>query len=296
MTSLPEQFSAARNAQSEAQFSLLQNITTKAFDRAEQVLALNMSATRATIEQSSNAIRQLAGMRDARDLLALGTQTQQHFSNLVSYSQELLSITSGARLQAMARTTVAAPEGAAARALSAPAGVPAPAPQTVAFVEVVATEAAAAAATVSDQAGAAAEPVLAAVTPTAAAPDLPGADASARSQPAAMASAAENAATPAVARSVKPGKKPVVLTAQPSALSPIGKATAIADAAGELAAGAAGVPKPLASTLATAGSGPVVIPPIKPVEAAPPPAPSSGTPQIDVQLNQAASAKPSRKK
>jgi hypothetical protein len=266
MTSLPEQFYAAHNAQSEAQFSLLQNITTKAFDRAEQVLALNMSATRATIEQSSNAIRQLAGMRDARDLLALGTQTQQHFRNLVSYSQELLSITSGARLQALTRTTVAAPEGAAARALPAPAAVPAPAPQTVAFVEVVATDAAAAAATVSDQA--------AAVTPT----------------------AAENAATPAVVRSVKPGKKPAVVTAQPSALSPIGKATAIADAAGELAAGAAGVPKPLASTLATADGGPVVIPPIKPVEAAPPPAPSSGTPQIDVQLNQAASAKPSRKK
>jgi hypothetical protein len=73
------------------------------------------------------------------------------------------------------------------------------------------------------------------------------------------------------------------------------KATPIAKAASKLASQPAEPQHPLSSPVAAAG-GPVEMPPIAPVEAAPPPAPVSGTPEIDVKQGQRAGGKGNRKK
>jgi gas vesicle protein len=96
MSTLPEQFSAARKAQVEQQL-----------DYARQFGAR-------FVEQSTAALRQLFSAKDQRDLLALTNQTQASFDSLLAYSRELLSIATGAQ-GTLLKTVTSAP-----LALSAP--------------------------------------------------------------------------------------------------------------------------------------------------------------------------------
>ncbi len=97
MSTLPEQFSAARQAQVEAQINFFQNYAATAVANAEKLLALNLSTTRASMEKSSAAVHQLLAAQDPRDLLALTTQTQQNFESMLAYGRELFSIASGSQ-------------------------------------------------------------------------------------------------------------------------------------------------------------------------------------------------------
>jgi phasin family protein len=97
MTSLPEQFSAARQTQLDNGFNLVQSFSNQALDQTSRVIALQLNASRAAIEQSTAAARQLLAVRDPRDLLALGTQSQQQLKSLFDYGSELFSIVAGAR-------------------------------------------------------------------------------------------------------------------------------------------------------------------------------------------------------
>ena len=100
MTSIPEQFSAARLAQLDNGFKLMRSFSDQAFDRTSRVLALQFEASRTAFEQSSSALRQLLEVRDPRDLLALGAQSQQNLQHnlrtLFDYSRELFSVAAGA--------------------------------------------------------------------------------------------------------------------------------------------------------------------------------------------------------
>ncbi len=97
MSTLPEQFSAARKSQIEAQITFFQNYASSAVQNAEKLFALNLSTTRASMESSSAAVRQLLTVQDPRDLLALTTQTQAGFDSFLAFSRELFSIASGAQ-------------------------------------------------------------------------------------------------------------------------------------------------------------------------------------------------------
>ena len=92
MSTLPEQFSAVRKSQVDAQINFIEQFAAKAVHNAEQVLALNVSTTRAAMETSSAAVRQLLAVRQPADLLALTTQSQASFARMLSYGRELLSI------------------------------------------------------------------------------------------------------------------------------------------------------------------------------------------------------------
>lgn len=98
MSTLPEQFSAARKSQVEAQINFFQNAATGAVESAEKIMALNISTTRATMETSSAAVRQLLEARDPGALLALATQPQAGFERLLAYGRQLLSIASGSQV------------------------------------------------------------------------------------------------------------------------------------------------------------------------------------------------------
>lgn len=97
MSTLQEQFSAARKSQVEAQLTLFQNFTAKAVESTEQVLALNLATTRASMEQSSAAVRQLLTAREPGDLLAVTRQSQEHLQSLLAYGRALAGIASGAQ-------------------------------------------------------------------------------------------------------------------------------------------------------------------------------------------------------
>ena len=97
MTSLPEQFSAARLTQLDNGFNLVQSFSNQALDQTSRVIALQLNASRAAIEQSTAAARQLLAARDPRDLLALGSQSQQQLKSLFDFGSELFSIVAGAK-------------------------------------------------------------------------------------------------------------------------------------------------------------------------------------------------------
>jgi phasin family protein len=95
MTSLPEQFSAARLTQLDNGFNLMRSFSDEAFERTSRVFALQFEASRNAVEQSTSAMRQLLEVRDPRDLLAFGTQSQQNLRTLFDYSRALFGIATG---------------------------------------------------------------------------------------------------------------------------------------------------------------------------------------------------------
>jgi phasin family protein len=108
MISFPEQLSTEQKAQFDMQIELMRDLSAQAFATAEQVLALNINTTRASVERAANTVRHLASITDPRDLFTLGTQTQEQLSALFNYGRELFGITSGARIE-LARATAARP-------------------------------------------------------------------------------------------------------------------------------------------------------------------------------------------
>jgi phasin family protein len=136
MSTLPEQFSAARKSQVEAQINFFQNYASTAVQNAEKLLALNLNTTRASMEKSSAAVRQLLSAQDPRDLFALTTQTQENFERLLAYGRELFSIASGSQVALLKQAVpVIAPQ--VNEAPQAPAVVPAEAPKAKAAPKVV---------------------------------------------------------------------------------------------------------------------------------------------------------------
>ena len=122
MNSLPEQFSAARQAQLDNGFNLMRSFSDQALDRTSRVLSLQLDASRTAVEQSSNALRQLLAARDPRDLLELGTQSQQQLRTMLDYSRELFSIaTAGMSLPMLGAPAAGTPAQAATQQAAAQA-------------------------------------------------------------------------------------------------------------------------------------------------------------------------------
>lgn len=219
MSPLTEQFSEVRKLQLDTQFNFFHTFTGKAFESAEKIIALNFDASRASLEKSSELVRQMISAKDPRDLLALTRQTQFQFDSLLAYGQQLFGIAAG--VAANTATPAAAP------ALSL---VP-PAPTAQAASDAQMSVVAAVEAVVADE--------------PAAEPD------------------------------------------------PIAEPNPVAKAAGK----SAELPKPTAASFPVPSSSkPIAVAPVKPVEAEPPPAPVSGTPEIVTKQSAAAPSKPVRKK
>jgi len=96
MTSLPERLSVVR-PQWDAQLDAFHALSTRALDSAEQLFALNIKTSRASVEQATGTLRQMLHASDPRDLFAIGSQAQGQWQQMFSYSRELLGIAMGAR-------------------------------------------------------------------------------------------------------------------------------------------------------------------------------------------------------
>jgi phasin family protein len=241
---LPDKFAEASKQQLASHIDFFQTLTSRMFENAQRILDLNLQTTRAALDQTTGVARQLAAARDPRDLLALRAQSQQQVDAVLAYSRKLFEI---------ANKPVAAPEPAAAAPV--PEAKIDTAPPVV--VAVPAVEPAPASAPAPAPAS---EPEAAAV-PVAAAPEL-------APEPVAV---AETGPAPVIAASEHPlgEADPVPAPAIKARAKPIAKA------AGEVAAASLDTPHPAASPMPE--SGPIIIPPIAPVDAVAAPV-EAGTP------------------
>ena len=97
MTSFSDQFSAVRQSQWETQLDMFRQMSSYALDNTEQLIAFNMRVSRASMEQVAGTVKQMLDARDARDLLAIGSNAQGQWHQLFTYGRELLGIASGLR-------------------------------------------------------------------------------------------------------------------------------------------------------------------------------------------------------
>jgi phasin family protein len=102
MTRFSDQLTAVRQAQLEAQLDMFRTLTSRALDSAGQIAALNVRASRASMEQAAGTMKHLLEAREPRDLFALGSAAQSQWHNLFSYSRELFGLAVGARVSSAA--------------------------------------------------------------------------------------------------------------------------------------------------------------------------------------------------
>jgi hypothetical protein len=111
MTSISERLSFAR-PQWQAQLDAFHTLGTRALDSAEQVLALNLKMSRASIEQASGTVQQMLQASDPRTLFALAfqpnSQVQNPWQHFLTYQRELMGIALGARERGWASISVPA--------------------------------------------------------------------------------------------------------------------------------------------------------------------------------------------
>lgn len=252
MISLPEQFHAARQTQIDKQFQLLRVLGEQALDNTGRVLALNLDASRAAVEHSSSAMRQLLAMRDPRDLLNIGAQGQRQLRTMFDYGRELFSIATGLRGLGLQTYSV---EPAA---LAAPAAVEAaPLKEAEIVADAAAAVAASAAEVLSETASAGASATAPATATAAPAP--------------------EPAHVSVSAAEIVPDSSPVVT----SDVAPPVEPTPIARAASEALEVPLAPPHPVAASVPVEVAVEIEIPKIEPVEATPPvAAPAHGAPKV----------------
>ncbi|MES2297997.1 MAG: phasin family protein [Pseudomonadota bacterium] len=85
MVSIPEQI--------QAQFSFISAVASHACEGAEKIIALNVDATRASVDKTSATLRQLMQARDAGEIFALcAIQGQPNFERMFAYGRGLVDI------------------------------------------------------------------------------------------------------------------------------------------------------------------------------------------------------------
>jgi phasin family protein len=231
MSPLNEQFSEVRNMQLDTQLNFFRTLTGKAFESAEKLIALQFETSRASLEKSSELMRQLVSIKEPRDLFALTGQNQSQIDSVLAYGRELFGIAAG---------------------IAANAAAPAAAAPTLSLVSPNAST----------------ENTSAEATPVAS--EAPAVHMSATTPP-------ETATLREVAVEAAPIAEP----------NPIVKAAGIS----------AELPKPSAASFPVPSSSkPIAVAPVKPMEAEPPHAPVSGTPEIVAKQAAAGPGKPARKK
>ena len=100
MFSYQDQFSAATKVNLQAHLDLINNLTAKAFEGVEKIVELNLSATKATLEEATAAAKQLAAAKDPQELLSLAAaQAQPGAEKATAYSRHLAGIVSSTQAE-----------------------------------------------------------------------------------------------------------------------------------------------------------------------------------------------------
>lgn len=288
MTSLPDRLSVVR-PQWDAQLDAFHALSTRALDSAEQLFALNIKTSRASVEQATGTLRQMLHASDPRDLLAIGSQAQGQWQQMFSYSRELLGIAMGARQGNWS---------------TIPMPVPAPMPMTIPAAPLLAAPIAQVVdQAVADAATVTTENATAAVDSNAAlAEDTMGVGDQTSSAPAEAPAAPVEAPTELDAETT--GEAPSEVPPEPDAAAaplqakaldeetsanlealvdiviadevPPAKVKPLVEALNELAPKPVGAEHPLASTVPLENGKHIELPPVAPLDTTPPVQPSNG--------------------
>ncbi|MEO6352394.1 MAG: TIGR01841 family phasin [Oxalobacteraceae bacterium] len=98
MSTIQEQFLEASKSHFEAQLAMINSLTTKVFSEAEKIIALNVNAAKATLEDSAAAGQELLAAKDAQDFLKISaSQAQPSAEKAMAYSRELAGITAASQ-------------------------------------------------------------------------------------------------------------------------------------------------------------------------------------------------------
>jgi phasin family protein len=100
MFATQEQFSSATKANLEAQFAAASEMASKAFATVTQLVDLNISTVKASLEHSSATAQQLLSARDPKEFFALSAaQTQPAAEKLLAYSRSVATIASATQAE-----------------------------------------------------------------------------------------------------------------------------------------------------------------------------------------------------
>jgi phasin family protein len=100
MFAIPEQFSNATKASFESQFAIFSSLTAKAFEGMEKLVELNITAAKASLEESSAATRQLLSAKDPQEFFSLtAAAIQPTAEKAMSYSKQVAAIAAGTQAE-----------------------------------------------------------------------------------------------------------------------------------------------------------------------------------------------------
>ena len=100
MFTIPEQFSSATKANFEAQFAMFTALTGKAFAGVEKLVELNLTAAKASLEESTATTRQLLSAKDPQEFFSLtAAQAQPAAEKVIAYGRHVAAITSGTQAE-----------------------------------------------------------------------------------------------------------------------------------------------------------------------------------------------------
>jgi len=77
MFSIPEQFSNATKANFESQFAIFSSLTNKTFEGVEKLVDLNLTAAKASLEDTSSTAKQLLAAKDPQEFFSLSAAQAQ---------------------------------------------------------------------------------------------------------------------------------------------------------------------------------------------------------------------------
>ncbi len=99
MYSIPEQFAAAAKAHFETQLGLINALTSKAFEGVERVVALNVDAAKASLEEVSDTVKQIDPSKGPQELFAVAAKTQPTAEKMLDYGRHLAEIATGVQAE-----------------------------------------------------------------------------------------------------------------------------------------------------------------------------------------------------
>ncbi len=100
MFAIPEQFSNATKANFESQFAIFSSLTAKAFESVEKLVELNLTAAKASLEESAITTRQLLAAKDPQEFFSLtAAQAQPTAEKALSYGRQVAAIAAGTQAE-----------------------------------------------------------------------------------------------------------------------------------------------------------------------------------------------------
>lgn len=93
-----DQFSASTKASVDAQLTAMNDFANKAFQSVAELVELNISTAKASLEHASAAAHQLMAAKDPQEVIALtSSQAQPNAEKALAYGKHLASITAKAQ-------------------------------------------------------------------------------------------------------------------------------------------------------------------------------------------------------